>query len=377
MSELNFIYLSEEDMIKAGVRDMGGCIKSMEEAFVLMEKGDYRMGGPNANEHGIKLCFPDKTDIEGMPTNAPDRRFMAMPAYLGGKYHMCGMKCYGSNQENKEKGLPRSILMMSLMDPQTGVPLAYMSANILSAMRTAAVTGLGAKYLARKEIETISIIGPGVMGRYALASFMETHPEIKHIKIKGRSSAGIQAFIDYSESKYHGRFEYEVCETVEEACKDSYLVYFGTTNASKFEDNPYLKEEYITPGATVISASALLMNKEFLGDKNKCKVVADQYSMYEDWGRGQKSPTQRYVSTLLGMCFYDAVMEGKLQKESITNIGEIIMGKKTGRDNDDQILIYAVGGLPIEDVAWGYECYQNAKNNNIGTILNIWKESQL
>lgn len=377
MSELNFIYLSEPDMIKAGVRDMKRCIQSMEEAFILMENGDYRMGGPNANEHGIKLCFPDKTDIEGMPTNGPDRRFMAMPAYLGGKYRMCGMKCYGSNQDNKDKGLPRSILMMSLMDAVTGAPLAYMSANILSAMRTAAVTGLGAKYLAKKEIETISIIGPGVMGRYALDSFMETHPEIRCIKIKGRSAAGIQAFIDYSESKYPDKLKYEVCDTIKAACKNSDILYFGTTNASQFEDNPYLKEEYIKSGATVISASALLMDKAFLGDKSKCKVVADKYSMYEDWGRDQKCPTQRYVSTLLGMCLYDAVMEGKLQKEAITNIGEIILGQKTGRDNDDQILIYAVGGLPIEDVAWGYECYQNAKNNNIGTPLNIWKESGL
>ena len=130
-------------MITAGVSDMGRCIHTMEEMFDLVTRGDYRMGGATANEHGIKITFPDTSDIKGMPLNEPDRRFMAMPAYLGGKFHLVGNKMYGSNQKNAEKGLPRSILMLTLMDVDTGMPLAYMSANILSAMRTAAVAGLG------------------------------------------------------------------------------------------------------------------------------------------------------------------------------------------------------------------------------------------
>ncbi len=66
------------------------------------------------------MTFPDDPEFEGMPKNAEDRRFMAMPAYLGGRYQMAGMKWYGSNMENKKKGLPRSILMMMLNDKDTG-----------------------------------------------------------------------------------------------------------------------------------------------------------------------------------------------------------------------------------------------------------------
>ena len=51
--EVNFLYLSEADLIEAGVQDMAGCIDTMEELFSLMSKGDYMMGGPNGNEHGI------------------------------------------------------------------------------------------------------------------------------------------------------------------------------------------------------------------------------------------------------------------------------------------------------------------------------------
>ncbi|MEI5579377.1 2,3-diaminopropionate biosynthesis protein SbnB, partial [Streptomyces brasiliscabiei] len=80
-----------------------------------------------------------------MPKPTADRRLMAMPAYLGGDFQTSGVKWYGSNIANREKGLPRSILMFILSDTDTGAPLAYMSANLLSAYRTGAVPGVGAR----------------------------------------------------------------------------------------------------------------------------------------------------------------------------------------------------------------------------------------
>ena len=93
---------------------MAGCIEAMEEMFKLMKVGNYRMGGANGNSHGCMVMFPPSSPFPEMPVDGPDRRFMAMPAYLGGKFDMAGMKWYGSNCANKEKGLPRSILMLTL-----------------------------------------------------------------------------------------------------------------------------------------------------------------------------------------------------------------------------------------------------------------------
>ena len=75
--------------------------------FKLLKIGNYRMGGANGNSHGCMVMFPEKSKFPEMPVDGPDRRFMAMPAYLGGKFDMAGMKWYGSNTENKQKGLPR------------------------------------------------------------------------------------------------------------------------------------------------------------------------------------------------------------------------------------------------------------------------------
>lgn len=375
-NKLDFLYLSEEEMIKAGVKDMPACVNAMEEMFKLLYKKDYRMGGDDANEHGVRVSFPKESDIEGMPLHAPDYRFMAMPAYLGGKYKMFGIKSYGSHHTNKEKGLPRSILMMSLMDYDTGAPLAYMSANILSAMRTAATAGVGTKILSVDNPKTLGIIGPGVMSKYTLDAIMVTQPSITELKVKGRGQNSLNSFIENAKAKYPNLEKVYACDSIEDTCKDSDIIYFGTTNAAKYEDNPRIDQEWVKKGALVISASSLLVSTEFLSSEN-VKLVADNYLMYEGWGAEGENPTQKTVSTLLGMGFYDAVCEGKIKREDISDMGAILSGEQQGRENDEQIIIYAVGGMPIEDVAWGYEVYQNAKKLGLGTKLNLWEKSNL
>ena len=355
-AEMNFLYLNEDDMIRAGVLDMKACMSTMEDMFILLNKGDYRMGGENANEHGIRVSFPVTSDIPGMPLHEPDKRFMAMPAYLGGRFHAFGIKSYGSNPNNTKKGLPRSILMMSLLDAETGAPLSYMSANILSAMRTGATTGLGVKYFSKKDDDVIAIIGPGTMARYAMMSFMEANPSFSKVRMQIK--------------------EYTVCDSIEEACEEADLIYFGTTNAAKYEDNPYIHQSWIKKGAVVISASALLVDSEFL-ISNDVKLISDNYKMYEGWGTGHPLPTQKSVSTLLGMGYYDVVRDGKITKDNITDLGEIICGEKTGRDSDSQIILYAVGGMPIEDVAWAFDCYTKAVDDKIGQVLNVWERTKL
>lgn len=136
-TKIDFIYLSEPDMIAAGVTDMAACVDTMEEMFALLYRGDYRMAGASNNSHGAIIVFPENSPFPDMPKPTPDRRYMAMPAYLGGNFRTAGVKWYGSNIANREKGLPRSILMFILNDVDTGAPLAFMSANLLSGIEPA------------------------------------------------------------------------------------------------------------------------------------------------------------------------------------------------------------------------------------------------
>ncbi len=207
-------------MIKAGVKNMDQCVEAMEDLLVTLNKGDYVMAGVNHNSHGAQVIFPDDPQFEGMPKNAEDRRFMAMPAYLGGKYQMAGMKWYGSNCENKASGLPRSILMMMLNDKDTGAPLALMSANLVSCYRTGAIPGVGAKYLARKRFPKRLPLSDRVLwGRTCLLAFLSVCPKITTVKVKGRGQRSLHAFEEFVKKECPQIQQVIVCDSMEEAVK--------------------------------------------------------------------------------------------------------------------------------------------------------------
>lgn len=114
--------------------------------------------------------------------------------------------------------------MMMLNDKDTGEPLALMSANLLSAYRTGAIPGVGAKYLARKDSKVVTIVGPGVMGKTSLAAFISVCPKIDTVKIKGRGQRSIDSFVEYVKKEFPQIKTITVCETMEEAIRDSDII---------------------------------------------------------------------------------------------------------------------------------------------------------
>lgn len=372
--KVDFLYLNEEDMVRAGVKDMASCIEAMEEMFKLMKVGDYRMGGANGNSHGCMVTFPPSSPFPEMPVDGPDRRFMAMPAYLGGKFDMAGMKWYGSNCANKEKGLPRSILMLTLNDKDTGAPVAYMSANILSAYRTGAVPGVGYKYLSRPGAETVGIIGPGVMSKTALAAIMSVRPTVKTVKVKGRGKASLQAFIDHVKQTYP-QVEVYAVDSIEEAVRGSDIVSASTsTPTGDPSAYPYIKEEWIQPGALISSTAALRFDDDFI--MHRARTVTDNIKLYEAWEEEMK-PNAYHTVPIPAVHVMDLIAEGKMQLEQIDDLGDILMNRIPLHRKEDEIIIYSIGGMPVEDIAWGTMVYRNALKKGIGTKLKLWDTPQM
>lgn len=372
-AKIDFLYLSEPDMIKAGVKDMKSCVDVMEDLLITLYKGDYVMGGANHNSHGCMIMFPDDPQFPGMPKNADDRRFMAMPAYLGGSYQMAGMKWYGSNVENKKVGLPRSILMMMLNDKDTGAPLALMSANLVSAYRTGGIPGVGAKYLARKDSRVVSIIGPGVMGKTSLAAFVSVCPNLDTVKIKGRSQRSLDAFTRFIREELPQIKNIEICDSVEEAVKDSDIISFTTTVRDDVSSFPYINGDWIKKGALVSMPSAARFDDDFLAG---CKLVVDNSKLYEAWEEEYPYLTYPQVQ-IIGTKFTDLKHDGKIEAEDIIDITDIIEKRHPGRTSDDEIIVYSVGGMPVEDIAWGGTVYRNAVKLGIGIKLPLWDKPEM
>ena len=372
---IDFLFLNEKDMIKAGVTDMSQCIDAMEEVIKCLNSGDYVMGGENHNSHGSQVSFPVKSKFPNMPLDkGDDRRFMAMPAYIGGPFDMMGMKWYGSNSENKEKGLPRSILTVMLNDKDTGAPLALMSANLLSAYRTGAVPGVGVKYLARKNAKIVGICGPGVMGKTSLDAILCSCPGVDTVKVKGRGRAALNAFVESVKDIYPGLKNVIAVDSVEELVRDSDIISFANSGNTDPKTYPFVKREWVKKGALIIGLSCFEMDSRELAEM--ATLVVDNMQLYDAWAEEFPYPSFG-PNNIIGSKFTDMVHEKIIKRKDICDLGDIIYGKRPGRVSDDQIFVFSVGGMPVEDVAWGKICYEKAKLLGIGTKLTLWDEPVL
>ena len=366
-------WLSEADMIAAGVTDMAACVDTMSEMFRALSAGDFRMGGENNNSHGAMILFPDAPEHEGMPANADDRRFMAMPAYLGGSFRTAGVKWYGSNTDNRALGLPRSIHVFVLNDKDTGAPLAIMSGNLLSAYRTGAVPGVGARHFARADSKVVGLIGPGVMNRTSLEAFVVACPGLTTVKVKGRGRASLEAFVGFVHERFP-QLDVQVVDTVEEAVRGSDIVSMATTGGTGSATYPRIETEWISPGTFLSLPSYVTFDDDFLA--GGARTVVDSWGLYEAWAEETPFPHHEAIG-IVGNRFTDLVEMGRLERSAVEELGDVVAGRTPGRTSDDEIVLLSVGGMPVEDVAWATTVYRTAVEHGIGTPLNLWERPAL
>ena len=373
---LDFLYLNEPDMIAAGVTDMARCVDVMEEALVLLGKGDFRMAGSNAMSHGAMIRFPAEPEFPGMPADGPDRRFMAMPAYLGGRFGTTGVKWYGSNLANREKGLPRSIHMFTLNDSDTGAPLAVMSANLLSAYRTGAIPGVAVKHLAREDARVFGIVGPGVIGRVVTEATLTLRPGIERLVVKGVDEADVQRYADYIRPRFPQVNRIEAAETVEQVVRESdVMTVTATTAAAGPRGFPYIAREWVKPGALLLLPAAVRLDDELV-TAGTARLVVDSVRLYEAWV-DEYGPQVYEKIGIVGNRWQGLVHAGQLPRERIEEIADIATGSAPARQDQDEIFVYSAGGMPVEDVAWATDVYRSALEKGIGVSLNLWESPAL
>lgn len=362
----DFLYMSEQDMIDAGVNDAARCVDVCEEVFKLLATGDYLMGGSNHNSHGLALVFPETTPFPNMPVAGPDRRFVAMPAYLGGRFDICGNKWYGSNAANREHGLPRSVLTLVLNDKETGEPLAFQSANLLSSARTGCIPGVACRYLARKNSKVLAVVGCGAVNHACVAGIMSQVPTIEKIVCYNLTFAHGQQFADWAAETFGVE---AVCkETCEEALAEADLVSVAASRKAPL----VIEDEWVKPGTLMMlsgpmtAPDSLWENTTMVWDNTKLHeaYVADARAS-EDYHKG--------YAAQIGGPVYELIDQGKKEPLSeATDLGHIILGEKQGRTSDGERIIFIASGMAVFDLGWGYTLYQNALEKGIGQKLTLW-----
>lgn len=369
--KIDFVYLSEPDMIAAGVLNAARCVNVCEETFSLLGKGDYLMGGANHNSHGMNIVFPKNTPFPNMPVAGPDRRFAAMPGYLGGRFDVCGNKWYGSNHANAEKGLPRSILTMMLNDKDTGAPLALMSANLLSAARTGAVPGVAAKHLANPDAKTVSVVGCGPINKACFVAIMTQLKSVAKVICFDLFQEKADEFARWVTEAYE--IEATGVNQAEFGFRDADVI---TVAASRLKPL-YFNDGWIKEGATILVSGPVNTEESFL---TNAKIIYDHTPLHEAYvedaiGSGDK---EAYYSGVIGGPFYRLIDAGKLPPlAESTGLGDVVNGVKPGRAHQRERVIFIACGMSVFDISWGYELMHTAHQQGIGQQLNLWdKPSQ-
>lgn len=367
---VDFLYLSEPEMIEAGVLNVCKCVEVMDDTFRLLGEGDFLMGGYSGASHGDMLWYPKTTPFPNMPVAGPDRRYMAMPAYLGGRYNCTGVKWYGSNITNpRERGLPRSILMMSLNDVVTGVPLAIMSANLMSAMRTGSVPGVATKYLARKDAETIGVIGCGVISRACTRGILVKMPNVKRIYLYDIVRASAEKLAE--ELKREFSIEMLITDTSKEAIVDADVISVAAAGAKPV----VIEEKWLKKGCLYVATGhAELSDHTYITNQ----IIFDYWPMHALWyeeGRSHPDGIESTRDWAPSYQIFKLIEAGKVDQKNMISLSDVVTGKALSRKSDDDKIIFISGGLPIEDVAWSYTLYEEALKKGLGSKLNVWKQA--
>jgi ornithine cyclodeaminase/alanine dehydrogenase len=181
MKENKLLYLSQADVAALNL-SMAKIIELLETAFV--EKG-----------HG-RVEMPPKP---GIHPNGGDNFIHAMPAYIPA-LGAAGIKWVGGFPDNPQKGLPYISGLLILNDSETGLPLAVMDCQWITAMRTAAASAVAARQLARPASKRMGVLGCGVQGFTHTEAFQVLFP-LEEIVAYDTSAAALQTFSQKVESK--------------------------------------------------------------------------------------------------------------------------------------------------------------------------------
>ncbi len=324
----DLLWLSESDV--ASLLSMDEALPTVESAFRLHGEGQVQL--------------PSKIYLTFEPFDGDLR---AMPAYLKGNVSAAGVKIVNSNPSNPAKNLPAVTGILVYIDPQTGLPLGVFGAGALTAIRTGAAGGIAAKYLARKNSSVVGLVGCGRQAQTQLDALLANF-KIQKVLVWGKTVPESDAFCKVNA---HLKIEFVSTGDLQAACQADIVV---TTTPSK---TPVVKTAWIRPGTHINAIGADAPGKQELETSllKTSRVVVDEWHQASHAGE-----------------INVAVTEGQFRESDLAGqLGDIIVGKKQGRQKETDITIFDSTGLAIQDIAAAKFVYEKAVKLKKGQVLKI------
>ena len=269
-----------------------------------------------------------------------------MPAHKAGERAAYGVKVIGVFPDNPARGLDAHQGSVLLLSGETGELLALMNASAITAIRTAAVSGVATELLAREDAGDLAIIGSGVQAHTHLEAMAGARP-IRRVRVASRRIEHARRFVESVTPRY--AFPIEAVGSVEAAVRGADLIVTATSSRE-----PVIKREWIAPGAhlNVVGASIAAAR-----EVDSATMAAA--SLFVDRRESTLNESGDYLI---------ALREGAIDTDHIrAELGELLLAGKSGRTSAEEITLFKSLGLAVEDLASADYLYQKAKAQQAGT----------
>jgi ornithine cyclodeaminase/alanine dehydrogenase-like protein (mu-crystallin family) len=302
--------------------DMGGCIEAMAEALASLARGEVHVPLRSV------IRPPEEDTFLGL-----------MPAHRGGGAPLYSLKTVCVFPDNPKRGLDAHQGTVTLFDGETGETRAIMNASAITAIRTAAVSALATRLLAREDARTLGILGAGVQARAHLEALRLVR-DFDRVRIFSPTAAHAEALAAEAGAEAVG--------TAEEAVGGADVVVTATSSVE-----PVLRRAWLAPGAhvNVVGGRPPTMRELDVA------TVADS-AFYVD--RRESAENEAFD-------YRDALEAGAIGPDHIRGeIGEVLIGAAPGRSNPEELTVFRSLGLAVEDLAAAEYVVRRARESGVG-----------
>jgi ornithine cyclodeaminase len=330
---MSVLILGEEDVSEH--LQMGPCIEAMEAALGSLARGEAQMplrsvlrGGGSAGMLGL------------------------MPAYRGGDLAVYSLKAVCIFPANPKLGLDAHQGTVTLFDGETGLPTAILNGSAVTSIRTAAVTALATRLLAREESTVLAILGSGVQARAHLRSLMLVRP-FSVVRVHSPRPEHAEAFAAAAAAQFGDAVRFEAVASAREAVQGADVVVTATNSST-----PVLERDWLAEGTHVGAIGASIPSSREL---DVATIAAAELFVDSRESAANEAGDYRL-----------ALSEGAIGPDHIrAELGEVAVGSHPGRSGPAAITVFRSLGLAVEDLAAAELAVASARRAGAGTEVEL------
>jgi|SRR5215213_2577083 len=328
---MNVLLLGHDEV--AALLPMRECIALMRDALVSLAEGDVHQPLRTV------IRPPDAAGMMGL-----------MPSYTSGARAAFGLKAVCVFPGNPARGMDSHQGAVLLFGAETGELQAVVNASAVTAIRTAAVSGVATQALAREDACDLAVLGAGVQARSHVEAMSHVRP-IRRCRVASRRVESARKLADELKGSY--AFPVEAVETVEEALRGADLIVTATSAADSV-----VRREWVSEGAHINAVGSCTPHTREL---DAATVAAS--SLFVDSVESTVNEAGDYLC---------ALREGVIGREHIrAELGEVLRGAKPGRASAEEVTLFKSLGIAVEDLAAAKYLYDKAGETGAGTWVSF------